>query len=87
LIDESLTHPVGEWYHAAVTYKDQLLTSYVDGEEELSGEVDYLPIPPSAKTSIGARMNEVDWFNGAIAYVALTHKALEPDDFAILDMI
>lgn len=86
LVDQTLTHPVAVWSHAAVTYKDRVFTSYVNGVKELSAGVDYLPIPASAKTSIGARMNEIHWFNGAIAYIAVSHKAMQPDEFAILDM-
>ncbi len=87
LIDDSLTHPVAAWHHAAVTHEDGTFTSYVNGTQELSGAVSYLPIPSSAASSIGARMNEVNWFNGAIAYVAITHEALAPSEFAILDLI
>jgi hypothetical protein len=84
LIDESLTHPVEVWAHAAITYKDQVFTSYVNGVKERSAEVQYLPIPASAKASIGARMNRVHWFNGVISHVTVTHKAMRPDGFALL---
>jgi hypothetical protein len=87
LIDSALTHPVDVWTHAAITYKDRLFTSYVNGVKELSAEVDYMPISQAAKTSIGARMNKVHWFNGAIGFVAVTHSASEPDEFAILNLI
>ena len=87
LIDDTLTHPVGAWAHAAITYKAGVFTSYVNGVEELSAEVEYLPIPSSAKTSIGARMNEVYWFNGAIASVAITPRSLPSNEFAILNLI
>lgn len=87
LIDKTLTHPVEIWAHAAITYKDGLFTSYVNGEKELSAEVDYLPISLSAKTSIGARMNEVHWFSGAISHVAIIHKAIQPNEFAILNLV
>jgi hypothetical protein len=87
LVDDQLTHPVDAWAHVAITYADEVFTSYVNGQQELVGAVTYMPIPPSAKTSIGARMNEVGWFNGAIAYAAITHQALEPSEFAILSMV
>ncbi|HOY23378.1 MAG TPA: LamG domain-containing protein, partial [Cellvibrio sp.] len=64
LIDPTKVHPVGEWAHAAMTYKDRQFVSYVNGKKELSGEVDYLTIPANAKTSVGARMNQIHWFNG-----------------------
>ncbi|MBN1379155.1 MAG: LamG domain-containing protein [Gammaproteobacteria bacterium] len=87
LIDETLIHPVGVWAHAAMTYKDRVFTAYVNGVKELSAEVDFLPIPSSAKTSIGARMNKIHWFNGAISNVAITHKAMQPGEFALLKRV
>lgn len=85
LIDESLVHPVGQWAHAAITYGDRVFKSYVNGIEELSAEVEYLPISASAKSSIGARMNRVHWFNGAVAAVGVTHAVLPPEKFRLLD--
>lgn len=79
LIDENLVHPVGEWAHAAITYKDRQFTAYVNGRKELSAEVDYLPIAATAQTSIGARMNQVHWFHGAILAARITHAALPPE--------
>ncbi len=81
LIDSTKVHPVGEWFHAAITYKDRHLTSFVNGQKELEGKVEYLPIPENAKTSIGARMNKIHWFNGEIKKVRITHKALLPSEF------
>lgn len=81
LIDPTKTHPVGKWVHAAVTYKNREFTSYVNGNQELTGQVDYLPIAAIAKTSIGARMNQVHWFKGEIAQVRISHRALNPIEF------
>lgn len=84
LIDETRVHPVEQWAHAAVTYENRVFKSYVNGIEELTGEVEYLPIPPTAKTSIGSRMNQIHWFNGAIAEVSITHAVLSPAEFSLL---
>lgn len=81
LIDSSKVHPIGKWVHAAVTYKNREFISYVNGKQELSGQVDYLPIAVSAKTSIGARMNQIHWFKGEIAQVRISHRALSPMEF------
>ena len=69
---------IGKWAHAAVTYKNREFVSYVNGQKEFTGQVDYLPISTEAKTSIGARMNQVHWFNGAIAKVRISKKVLMP---------
>ena len=85
LIDSSLVHPMEQWTHAAITYKDRQFTAFVNGKKELSAEVDYLPIAKTGKTSIGARMNEVHWFNGAILAARITHQVLSPEQFMQLD--
>ena len=84
LIDPAKVHPVGEWVHAAITYKNREFISYVNGKQELVGQVDYLPIASNAKTSIGARMNQVHWFNGDIAWVRVTKRVLTPGEFLLL---
>lgn len=85
LIDSTKVHPMASWVHAAITYKDREFVSYVNGQKELVGQVDYMPIAANAKTSIGARMNQVHWFNGEIAWVRITKKVLSPDEFLLLD--
>jgi hypothetical protein len=87
LIDPTKVHPVGEWAHAAMTYKDRQFVSYVNGKKELSGEVDYLTIPANAKTSVGARMNQIHWFNGDVLQVRVTKKSLLPSEFLLLDKL
>lgn len=84
LIDARLVHPVNQWAHVAVTYDQGEFTSYVNGQRELSGAVNYLPVGEGAFTSIGARMNQVHWFAGEIAQVATTSRALTPAKFALL---
>lgn len=81
LIDPTKVHSIGEWAHAAITYKNREFTSFVNGKKELVGQVDYLPISPSAKTSIGARMNQVHWFKGDILQVRISPGVLLPEDF------
>lgn len=87
LIDETLVHPVNQWAHAAITYSNRQFSAYVNGKMELSAEVDYLPIAANGQTSIGARMNQVHWFNGAILLVRITPKVLQPKDFLLLDKV
>lgn len=69
LIDSTKTHPVGEWTIIKLRYKDKQLTGFVNGVEETSGEIEYLPISPTASTSIGTRMDRRSWFKGAIKTV------------------
>jgi hypothetical protein len=71
----AILHPSGIWYHAALTYDGQWMRHYVNGTEEMSGEVQYAPVN-SGRTSIGCRLNQVFWFQGAIQQVRITHAAL-----------
>jgi hypothetical protein len=87
LIDSTKVHPVGQWAHAAVTYKEREFVSYVNGVRELIGQVDYLPIAAHAQTSIGARMNQVHWFKGDVAKVRISPRVLAPAEFMTLDVM
>jgi hypothetical protein len=84
LIDPAKVHPVGEWAHAAITYKEREFVSYINGKRELTGQVDYLPIASDAKASIGARMNQVHWFKGEILQVKISPRVLAPTEFLAL---
>jgi len=82
LAKETALHPVGEWYHAALVYENRSMKHFVNAVEELSGEVDYLPIS-GGYTSLGTRMDKRSWFKGAIRTLKVTHKALSPEEFLI----
>jgi len=80
LMDSTLVHPLGKWYHIAFSVKDGYQATYVDGLKELEGNVEFVPIT-EGKTSIGVRQNKVSWFKGAIYNIKITGKALNPNDF------
>lgn len=75
LIDSIKTHPVGEWARMRLVYKEGQLKGYVNGVEELSGQIRYEPISAAGKTAIGMRMNRVSFFKGAIKEVIVTPGA------------
>lgn len=82
LYAEDYKHDAGEWYHAALVYKNNVMTHYVDGVEELSGAVTYQTVTSGA-TSVGVRQNLVSWFKGAVKTIRVTRKALSPEEFLI----
>ena len=89
LIDESLVHPTEKWLHAAITYKDGVFKTYMEGKQELSGNVayqDYI-LEATGKTSLGARMDERNYFKGKMKTLKVTRKALDPSEFLINDTI
>jgi len=83
LIDEEQVHPTGKWLHAAVTYDDGVMTTYMNGIRQLSGHITCADtiINPTGKVAIGGRMNHVSWFNGYIKTLKVTQASLDPSDF------
>ena len=75
-------HAINKWYHAALVYKDGVMSHYVNGIFELSGNVQYSKMT-SGQTSIGVRLNQVSWFKGAIRSLRITHEALDSEAFMI----
>jgi len=76
-------HPIGRWYHVAQVFDGRMYRSYVDGELQGEAELDYTPQGEGA-TSVGVRMNKVNYFHGAVAKARFTFKALPPSDFITL---
>ncbi|MBN2215496.1 MAG: T9SS type A sorting domain-containing protein [Bacteroidales bacterium] len=87
LIDESLTHPTNHWMHAAITYQNSTFKTYVNGIEELNGNVTYASeiVAPTAKTSLGSRMDQRNWYSGLIKTFKVTHRVLAPCEFLTID--
>ena len=83
LIDKNLLHSTEKWVHAAVSYKDHKLTTYINGKKQLTGKIAYDKhfINPTGKVAIGGRMNKVSWFSGMIKTLKVTQIALKPEHF------
>lgn len=80
LIDEKLVHPLGKWYHVAFVVTPNSLTTYVNGKQELEESFSFLPIK-TGQTSIGVRINKLNWFKGAIYKIRITPRQINPIDF------
>lgn len=75
--------PVGRWTHVAQSFDGKTYRSYVDGQ--LQGEADIAFKPQGAgRASIGARMNKIDFFKGAVREARFTRRALAPERFTRL---
>ena len=83
LQNKNLTHPTGQWCHAALTYKDNTFKTYVNGVEETSGSVMFTEkiLNRAGKVSIGGRMNRLNYYCGLIKTLKITRKALMPQQF------
>lgn len=86
LYAEDFHHATNLWWNASLVYKDNVMTHYVNGVKELSGEVIFKEVS-SGKTSLGVRQNKVSWYKGVIQTLRVTHKALTPDEFINVDTL
>ena len=73
-------HDNDQWWHAALVYRNDTMVHFVNGENELDGEIKFVPVQ-SGSTSLGVRQNLVSWYKGAIRCLRVSHRALEPDEF------
>ena len=80
LYAEDHEHDTDAWYHAAIVVDGKSFRHYVNGELELSEPIAFEPQGPG-RTSLGVRLNRVDWFKGAIRTARFTPRALRPDEF------
>lgn len=73
-------HPTGRWHHVAQTYDGTTYRAFVDGVLQGEAAIAFTPQGPG-RASVGARINRVDYFNGAIAEARFTRRFLTPDQF------
>ncbi|KXI26771.1 LamG domain-containing protein [Paraglaciecola hydrolytica] len=76
LIDSNLTHPINQWVNIAMTYHNGEFNSYVNGQKELSTNMQFSPMPETALTSIGARMNKVHYLHGELKQLRANNRVL-----------
>jgi len=80
LLNKDHLHPVGRWYHVATVYDGKTLRNYVNGVLEGSAEVALAP-QGKGRSSIGVRINRVNYFQGAVRMVRFTKRALPVEEF------
>jgi len=73
--------PIGRWYHAAMTCDGQYFRSFVNGELQMEMATPFKP-QTAGRASVGARMNQVTHFKGAIREARFTHQALPAKAFS-----
>ena len=80
LINRERLHPLGAWYHVAAVYDGREFRNYVNGVQEGAAEIHFAPQRPG-RSSIGVRINLVDYFKGAIHSARFTRRALPTSEF------
>ena len=86
LIFPEKRYPLDRWYAVAQTYDGKTYRAYVDGVLQGEADVSFTPHGPG-RVRIGARMNRVFYFTGAIAAARFTDHALTPDALLKVDTL
>lgn len=80
LIDRQKLHSLGQWHHVAMVYDGKTFRHFVDGVSQ--GHADVALAPQAAgRTSVGVRINRVDYFKGEILTARMTRGALPVSAF------
>ncbi|MGA3286797.1 MAG: LamG domain-containing protein [Bacteroidota bacterium] len=77
LADSTKLHLLNQWYHVAFVVNDGKIETYVNGRKELEGQIPFSPFT-IGQTSIGVRLNRVNWYKGAIYKIKITPMKLGP---------
>ena len=80
LIDREKLHSLGVWHHAAMVYDGHELRTYVDGVVQDHALLHLAP-QDAGHSSAGVRINQRDYFKGAIYEARFTDRALPPSGF------
>lgn len=80
LMNRDSLHLLGAWYHVAAVYDGREFRNYVNGIQEGAAEIHFAPQGPG-RSSIGVRVNLVDYFKGAIHVARFTRRALPASEF------
>jgi len=80
LMNRDRLHPLGAWHHVAAVYDGREFRNYVNGVQEGAATIHFAPQRPG-RSSIGVRINLVDYFKGAIHLARFTRRALPPSEF------
>ena len=70
LVDSTKLHPLNQWYSIAFIVDRGSMETYVDGKFELSANIPFIPFS-RGETSIGVRLNRLNWFKGAIYKISI----------------
>lgn len=82
LIFPEKLHPIGVWTHVAQTYDGRFYRAYVNGVLEGAMEMTFTP-QGQGRSSVGTRINGVNYFKGAVREGRFTSRALAPETFTM----
>jgi hypothetical protein len=79
-MDRTKLHPLGAWYHVAAVYDGREFRNYVNRIQQVAADIRFAP-QKEGRSSIGVRMNLVNYFKGAIHVARFTRRALSTAEF------
>jgi hypothetical protein len=80
LLNRQLLHRLDSWYHVAMVYDGTEFRSYVNGVLEGKATVHLEPQGPG-HSSVGVRMNKVNYFKGSVRQARFSRRVLAPAAF------
>ena len=80
LLNRELLHPLDRWYQVAMVYDGTEFRSYVDGVVEGRATV-HLEPQGRGHSSVGVRINKVNYFKGSVRQARFSRRALTPGEF------
>jgi hypothetical protein len=80
LVVPEKTFPLGAWYRVEMSYDGTAFRSFVDGAEQAEAPIAFKP-QGAGHSSLGVRINHVNYFKGAIFKLRFTPRALPPSEF------
>jgi hypothetical protein len=83
LIDRSRLHALDEWHHVAMVSDGREFRHYVNHKLELAAPVRLAPQGPG-RSSVGVRINKIDYFKGAVRLAIFHRRAIQPGEFTPL---
>ena len=73
-------HSLDVWHRVAMVYDGQEFRSYVDGELQGKAPLHFDP-QGAGHSSVGVRINKVNYFKGSVREARFTRRALPPEEF------
>jgi Concanavalin A-like lectin/glucanases superfamily len=84
LVVPAKTWPIAQWHHVAQSYDGRTYRSFVNGQIQNAVDIAFTPQGPG-RCSVGARLNGVDFFRGAVRAAHFSREALAPSQFQLMD--
>jgi hypothetical protein len=80
LLNRQFLHPLDVWHHVAMVYDGTEFRSYVNGVLEGKAAIHFAPQGPG-HSSVGVRINKVNYFKGSVRQARFTRRVLTPEEF------